>query len=58
MASIGCTSTYMVSTAETGLPGKPQNHAFCSAPNAKGLPGLIASFQKPISPSSSKISLV
>ena len=31
---------------------------FDNSPNANGLPGLIASFQKPIWPISSKISLV
>ena len=44
--------------AETGLPGRPKNQAFGNRPKAKGLPGLMASFQKPISPSSSSSCLV
>ncbi|MNE24506.1 hypothetical protein D3C80_1177990 [compost metagenome] len=44
--------------AETGLPGRPKNQAFGRRPKAKGLPGLMASFQKPISPSSSSNCLV
>ena len=35
---------------DTGLPGRPKNHAWPNCPNAIGLPGFIATFQNPKRP--------
>ena len=47
----GNTNKRKVTITETGLPGRPKNIVSLIFPNARGLPGLTATFQKLISPS-------
>jgi len=42
----GRTNKIKVTNAETGLPGRPKKNFVWHSPNTKGLPGLIATFQK------------
>ena len=46
-SSAGRTNSSKVTSAETGLPGRPKTRVGPIRPNARGLPGLTATFQKP-----------
>ena len=54
----GKTNKRKVIITETGLPGSPKKIVLFSLPNARGLPGFTATFQKFISPSSLTTSLI